>query len=335
MQLKKCAIYTRVSTDNQTEGEFNSCESQEEKIGAFIKSHEDMEVYKIYSDPGYTGVNINRPALLQIIEDIKNGKINIVISYKIDRLTHSLKDFYQLVELFDKYNVDFISVTERLDTSTPAGRLLRNIMLTFAQFERELTSERTKDKMLQRAQKGMWNGGGVPFGYKRENKKLVVNEKEADILKKIFEIYVSNGSLFKTYNELKRKDIKNRDNNVFTKGVLSYILRNPVYIGKIKHAEKFYQGIHEPIISENLFELAQKCHKKKVKKLSVQKKYPFAGLISCKECNSSMTPCFTNKKSNGKTRRYFYYRCTSTFKRDWESCASRQVNADRLRTICL
>lgn len=118
-----------------------------------------MEIFKVYSDPGFTGSNLNRPALINLINDIKEKKLDLIMSYKIDRLTRSPKDFYLLIELFDKYNVNFISVTERFDTSTPSGRLLRNIMLTFAQFERELISERTKDKMIQRAQKGMWNGG--------------------------------------------------------------------------------------------------------------------------------------------------------------------------------
>jgi len=148
MQSKqKCAIYTRVSTDNQAEVEFNSCEAQKEKILSFIKSQENMELFEVYSDPGFTGANTNRPALIKLIHDIKQNKVNVVISYKIDRLTRSPKDFYQLIELFEKHNVDFISVTERFDTSTPSGRLLRNIMLTFSQFERELISERTKDKM--------------------------------------------------------------------------------------------------------------------------------------------------------------------------------------------
>ncbi len=132
----KCAIYTRVSTDAQAEVEFNSCEAQQNKINSFIQSQEDMKVFKVYSDLGFTGANTNRPALQQMFSDIKDGKINLVIAYKIDRLTRSPKDFYQLIEVFDKYDVSFISVTERFDTSTPSGRLLRNIMLTFSQFER-------------------------------------------------------------------------------------------------------------------------------------------------------------------------------------------------------
>jgi DNA invertase Pin-like site-specific DNA recombinase len=133
--------------------------------------------------------------------------------------------------LFEKYEVDFISVTERFDTSTPSGRLLRNIMLTFAQFERELASERTKDKMLQRAQKGMWNGGIVPYGYKAENKKLVIEAKEAKIIKDIYERYITSHSTSKIYDEMKDKDIRNRDGQYFSKSALSHILRNPVYTG--------------------------------------------------------------------------------------------------------
>lgn len=223
----KCAIYTRVSTDNQAEVEFNSCEAQEAKIKSFISSQENMEIHKVYSDPGFTGANLNRPALQEMLNDIKEQKINLVISYKIDRLTRSPKDFYQLIELFDKYGVDFISVTERFDTSTPSGRLLRNIMLTFAQFERELASERTKDKMLQRAQKGMWNGGLVPFGYKAENKKLIVNEDEARLVRSIYEKYIAGSSIAEL---AKTAGI--------SKSRVYNILRNPVYTGRIKYAGK-------------------------------------------------------------------------------------------------
>ena len=315
----KCAIYTRVSTDNQAEIEFNSCEAQEAKIKSFITSQENMEIFKTYSDPGYTGANLNRPALSEMLNDIKERKISLVISYKIDRLTRSPKDFYQLIELFEKYGVDFISVTERFDTSTPSGRLLRNIMLTFAQFERELASERTKDKMLQRAQKGMWNGGLVPFGYKAENKKLVIKEDDVKIVRSIYENYITSDSITKI-----SKVMGQSKSRIFT------ILRNPIYIGKIKYAGKFSEGNHEPIISQDIFNLAQEIHKKQVRKLRLYKDYPLAGLIRCKECNSYMTPCHTNKNKKRKMQRYYYYRCTSTFKKDWNNCQTKQVNANRL-----
>ena len=176
----KAAIYTRVSTDNQAEVEFNSCEAQELKIKSFIASQEKMEIYKTYSDQGYSGASLERPALKEMLNDIQQGKIDIVISYKIDRLTRSPKDFYQLIEIIDKNGASFLSITERFDTSTPSGRLLRNIMLTFAQFERELISERIRDKMLEKAKKGLCSNGKIPFGYIRNDKKVVVEPKEAD-----------------------------------------------------------------------------------------------------------------------------------------------------------
>ena len=320
----KCAIYTRVSTDNQAEVEFNSCEAQEAKIKSFIQSQENMEIFKVYSDLGFTGANINRPALTEMLQDIRERRINLVISYKIDQLTRSPKDFYQLIELFDKCGVDFISVTERFDTSTPSGRLLRNIMLTFAQFERELASERTKDKMLQRAQKGMWNGGLVPFGYKAENKKLIINEDDAKSVRSIYESYITGDPIAKI-----SKVVGLSKSRIFT------ILRNPIYIGKIKYAGKFSEGNHGPIISQDIFNLTQEIHKKQVRKLRLYKDYLLAGLIRCKECGSYMTPCHTNKNKKRKIQRYYYYRCTSTFKRDWNNCETRQVNANRLEDYIL
>jgi len=331
MQVKmRCAIYIRVSTDNQVEVEFNSCEAQELKIRSFIKSQENMEVFKVYSDPGFTGANIDRPALNEMLNDIKQNKINLVISYKIDRLTRSPKDFYQLIELLEKHNVDFISVTERFDTSTPSGRLLRNIMLTFTQFERELASERTKDKMYQRAQKGMWNGGIVPFGYKKENKKLIVNKKEAEIVKNIYDNYIESRSITKIYDEIKSIGVKYRTGVPFSKSNIHYILRNIVYTGKVKYGGNVYQGIHHSIISEDIFKLAQEIHKKKKRITKLYKNYALAGLVKCKECGSYMTPCYTNKMREGKRKRYYYYRCTKTFKRDWNSCDIKQVSANRL-----
>jgi site-specific DNA recombinase len=330
MQAKmKCAIYTRVSTDNQAEIEFNSCEAQEEKISSFIHSQEDMEIFKVYSDPGYTGASINRPALKNLLDDIKQNEINLVVSYKIDRLSRSPKDFYQLIELFEKHGVDFISVTERFDTSTPSGRLLRNIMLTFAQFERELASERTKDKMIQRAHKGMWNGGTTPLGYKSIDKKLVIVQKDAEIIRNIYEYYLSTRSLAKVFFDARDKGLS------FTKSTISHILRNPIYTGKIRYDSKFSQGMHEAIISEQMFNTAQDIHKKKQRTMRNYKNWLFAGLVHCKECNTFMTPHHVNKKKDGHRSRYYYYRCTTTLTREWSSCNTKQVSAGKLENYIL
>ena len=335
MQTKNCAIYTRVSTDIQAEKEFSSCEAQEQKIRSFIASQNNWQVFKIYNDAGFSGATLQRPKIQELLLDLKKEKIDVVLVYKIDRLTRSPKDFYQLIEFFEQAKIDFISITERFDTSTPAGRLLRNIMLTFSQFERELTSERTKDKMLERAKKGLCNGGFTPYGYSRENKKLVVNAKEAEEIKLIFETYIETGSLSKTYQMLKERNIKSKLGKNFSKTVLSYLLRNIVYTGKVKHRNEIYQGIHEPIISEEIFALAQKIHKEKLKNFRVYKNFLFGGLVKCENCGSNMTACFTNKHKNEKLTRYYYYRCTSTTKFDWQSCPVKQVSAERLENFCI
>ena len=335
MTNKNCAIYTRVSTDNQAEKEFSSCEAQEEKIKSFVNSQNNWQVFKVYSDAGYSGATLERPALQQLLSDLKKEKIDIVLVYKIDRLTRSPKDFYQLIEFFEQSKIDFISITERFDTSTPAGRLLRNIMLTFSQFERELTSERTKDKMLERAKKGMANGGLTPYGYMRQNKKLIPHPKEAEEIKSIFEKYLETKSLFAVYDFLKEKGIKNHSGKNFSKTNIAHILRNVVYIGKIKHNNEIYQGIHEPIVSEEIFGLAQEIHKEKEKNFRVYKNFLFGGLVNCEECDSKMTSCFTNKKDGKKLKRYYYYRCTSTFQQDWQSCPVKQVSAERLENFAL
>ena len=335
MQTKNCAIYTRVSTDIQAEKEFSSCEAQEQKIRSFIASQNDWQVFKIYNDAGFSGATLQRPKIQELLSDLKKEKIDVVLVYKIDRLTRSPKDFYQLIEFFEQAKIDFISITERFDTSTPAGRLLRNIMLTFSQFERELTSERTRDKMLERAKKGLCNGGFTPYGYSRQNKKLVINPKEAEEIKSIFETYIETGSLAKTYRTLKERNIKTKFGKNFSKTILAYLLRNPVYVGKIKHNGEIYQGIHEPIISEEIFALAQKIHKEKQKNFRVYKNFLFGGLVKCENCGSNMTACFTNKQKNGKLTRYYYYRCTSTTKFDWQSCPVKQVSAERLENFCL
>ena len=334
-QTKQCAIYTRVSTDNQAEKEFSSCEAQEEKIRSFINSQNNWQVFKVYSDAGYSGATLERPALQQLLSDMKKGEIDMVLAYRVDRLTRSPKDFYQLIEFFEQSKIDFISITERFDTSTPAGRLLRNIMLTFSQFERELTSERTKDKMLERAKKGMANGGLTPYGYLRQNKKLIPHLKEAGEIKSIFEKYLETQSLSAVYKFLKEKGIKNKGGKNFSKTNIAHILRNIVYIGKIKHNNEIYQGIHEPIISGEIFSLAQKIHKEREKNFRVYKNFLFGGLINCEECDSKMTSCFTNKKANGKLKRYYYYRCTSTLRQDWQACSVKQVSAERLENFAL
>ena len=326
--MKKCALYTRVSTNSQAELEYGSCEAQKDKILSYINSQEGLEVYKEYSDPGFTGSNIERPALKELLKDVVEKKVEFVMTYKIDRLTRSSKDFYSLIEFFEKYGVSFVSVSERFDTSSASGRLLRNIMLTFAQFEREMTAERTKDKLNQRAEKGMWNGGNIPIGYKPEGGKLFLVSKEASAIREIFERFVSTASLARTMDLIKEKQIKSpKTGELISHNGIFTILRNPVYIGKMRWGQKLYQGIHEPIISKELFDAAQSLTKERIKvKRPLMKDYLLKGLIKCAECGSTMTPCFTNKK----IRRYYYYKCVSVVKNGPSACSIKEINLEKI-----
>jgi len=330
----RCAIYTRVSTDQQVEVDFNSCEAQNDRIHSFIKSQEGFELANVYSDPGFTGANLNRPALKNLIADIKHDRIDMVITYKIDRLTRSPRDFYQLIEIFDAHNVGFISVTERFDTSTPAGRLLRNIMLTFAQFERELASERIRDKFAQRAQRGLYNGGRPPYGYKKENGKLVVDFRRARVVRFIFEKYVELGSAHQVTLAIRGSW---HERTTLSDSFVWRVLKNPVVAGKVSYKGKILPGVHSPIISETLFNhvqglLAQETQEAK-RPGSSYHHLPYSGLVECTECRSNMSVSFTDKKTPEGSRRYFYYRCTATNHKGWNACSTRQISAPRLEEI--
>jgi site-specific DNA recombinase len=325
--MKRCAVYSRVSTTIQADVEYNSCEAQRDRILSYIKSQENLGVYREYSDPGFSAATLERPALRELLQDVADRKIDVVLTYKIDRLTRSSKDFYNLIEYFEKYGVAFVSVSEHFDTSSASGRLLRNIMLTFAQFEREMTSERIKDKFEQRALKGFWNGAPPPLGYKNINKKLVVDRQSSAIVKSIFEEFVTSGSFVHTAEGVRAKEIVHpRSGLPLSKSTIGHILRNPVYIGKVRWRKNFLPGQHEAIISEELFDAAQGLLKDKVSKKRVYKEYLLGGLVRCSDCGSGMTNSFTNKKST----RYYYYKCTKVAKEGRNACSIKYVSAERL-----
>jgi hypothetical protein len=223
--------------------------------------------------------------------------------------------------------VSFVSVSERFDTSSAAGRLLRNIMLTFAQFEREMTSERIKDKFEQKAKKGLWNGAIPPFGYKSVDKKLVVDKPRASVVRSIFEEFVTSGSFVHTVEGIKSKEVINpRTGLRLSVSLVGRILRNPVYSGKVIWRQQVLPGLHEPIVSEELFGLAQEFMREKVVKKRLHKKFLLGGLVKCSGCGSTMTNAYTNKK----TSRYYYYKCTKVVKEGKNACTIKEVNAERL-----
>lgn len=265
----RCAIYTRKSSEEGLEQDFNSLHAQREASEAFILSqkHEGWQAVKAeYDDGGYSGGNMNRPGLVRLMADIEAGKIDVVVVYKVDRLSRSLHDFAKMVEVFDRHGVSFVSVTQQFNTTTSMGRLTLNVLLSFAQFEREVTGERIRDKIAASKKKGMWMGGHPPLGYDRSEKKLVVNEAEAESLRSIFRLYLEMGNVRLLHAELIRRGIYNkgrvrdgelRDAVPFSRSGLYQLLSNPIYLGKIRHKEQIYNGEHPAIIEQELWDAVQ------------------------------------------------------------------------------
>jgi DNA invertase Pin-like site-specific DNA recombinase len=269
-KILRCAIYTRKSTEHGLDQEFNSLDAQRDACEAYIKSQASQgwkALPQPYDDPAYSGGNLDRPALKKLLADIEAGRIDVVVVYKIDRLTRSLADFAKLVEAFDARSISFVAVTQQFNTTTSMGRLTLNVLLSFAQFERELSSERVRDKIAASRRKGKWTGGTVPLGYDGKDKKLVINKTEAETVRAIFRLYLELKSFSKLVAELDRRGIvtKRRSTKVakyqggipFTYGPLAYFLKNRVYLGEVHHGGKWFKGEHEAIIDRATFERVQ------------------------------------------------------------------------------
>ena len=266
----RCAIYTRKSTEHGLDQEFNSLDAQREACEAYIKSQASQgwkALPQEYDDPAYSGGNLERPALKRLLRDIEAGRIDVIVVYKIDRLTRSLADFAKLVEAFDAKSISFVAVTQQFNTTTSMGRLTLNVLLSFAQFERELASERVRDKVAASRKKGKWTGGTVPLGYEAKDKKLVINKTEAETVRTIFRLYLELKSFGKLVAELDRRKIvtKRRDTKVakynggipFTYGPLAYFLKNRIYVGEMHHGGKWFKGEHQAILDRPTFERVQ------------------------------------------------------------------------------
>jgi site-specific DNA recombinase len=266
----RCAIYTRVSTDQGLDQDFNSLDAQYEAASAYIKSqaHAGWTLIRSrYDDGGYSGGSTDRPNLQQLLEDVRAHKIDVIVVYKVDRLTRSLADFAKLVELFDAHNVSFVSVTQQFNTTTSMGRLTLNVLLSFAQFEREVTSERIRDKIAASKRKGLWVGGPLPLGYQLKNGKLIVVEEESERVRMIFRQYLDVSGINELVRELKAKNIftkartystgKTRGGIPFGRGALSYFLRNRFFIGEVQYKGEVLPGEQPAIMDKALFEAVQ------------------------------------------------------------------------------
>ena len=342
--LIKCAIYTRVSTSEGLEQEFTSLDNQRESAESYIQSQKSegwVILPERYDDGGFTGANTDRPALQKLIEDIKTHKLNCVIVYKVDRLSRSLLDFSQLLEFFDQNSVTFVSVTQHFNTNTSMGRLTLNILLSFAQFEREIISERTRDKMGAARKKGKWIGGCVPLGYNldKENHKLLINPDEAKIVREIFDLYLKENSTLgvtkivnaKGYRTKIRKLAEGKQGGgvKFSNTSIDKILKNPYYAGKVKYQNTLYPGEHEPILEAEVFQKVQDAlhtnpEKPKIRAPITKQISLLGGLLRCRACNSSMY--LTHNVKYGSVR-YFHYVCLNAQKRGYHECPTRLVNA--------
>lgn len=269
-RTQRCAIYTRKSAEAPMAQEITSLQSQRAICSAYVASQQHKgwrEIPKLYDDGGRSGANLQRPALQELLADIELGLIDVVLVYKLDRITRTLLDFVRLIDLFDRYGVVFVAITQNFDTSDSMGRLIRNVLLTFAQFEREIASDRIRDKKMVMKQRGLWTGGDAPIGYDLQRGKLVINRQEEPAVRCIFETYVEAKRLAAVHKKLidkgfKRKVWKSQNGTVRGGGVIAlstlhHVLGNPVYIGEVSYRGTRYPGIHEPIIDRALWERVQ------------------------------------------------------------------------------
>ena len=267
----RCAIYTRVSTDQGLDQDFNSLDAQYEASSAYIRSqaHAGWTLIRSrYDDGGYSGGSTDRPNLQRLLDDVRARKIDVIVVYKVDRLTRSLADFAKLVELFDAYDVSFVSVTQQFNTTTSMGRLTLNVLLSFAQFEREVTSERIRDKIAVSKRRGLWVGGPLPLGYELKDGKLVVIEEEAERVRLIFRRYLEVTGINELVRDLRAKNIctkartlgttgKTRGGIPFGRGALSHLLRNRFFVGEVSYKGEVLPGEQTAIMDKSLFQAVQ------------------------------------------------------------------------------
>ncbi|OGV54635.1 MAG: hypothetical protein A2017_20450 [Lentisphaerae bacterium GWF2_44_16] len=346
-KISRCAIYTRKSHENGLEQEFNSLTAQRESAENYIASQKAngwQALPQKYDDGGFTGGNMERPALKRLLADIEAGMIDIIVVYKMDRLSRSLLDFMKLAEMLDQHNVSFVSVTQDINTSTSAGRMMLNILMTFGQYEMEILAERIKDKIAGAKRRGKYCGGTPPLGYEPDNnKKLVINETEAELVRYIFQRYSELGSARQVTRELNEKGFKTKtwttkkgrthEGVDFDTGHVYRMLGNPIYAGNVSHKDKIFKGEHEAIISEKLWKKVQaileaNTYSDERKKPTFN---PLKGFVRCGHCGGGMTSTFSKK---GK-KRYSYFLCVKDSKRGESSCPLKRVSCGDIERAVL
>jgi site-specific DNA recombinase len=346
VRLMRCAIYTRKSTEEGLEQEFNSLDAQREAGEAYVRSlqHEGWTCLPDrYDDGGFTGGNMERPALQRLMADIEAGRVDCVVVYKVDRLSRSLLDFARMMQTFDEHQVSFVSVTQQFNTATSMGRLVLNVLLSFAQFEREIISERTRDKIAATRRKGKWAGGHPLLGYDIDvnGYKLVVNADEAERVRAIFQLYLEHESLLPVVVELERRGWRNkrwqtrkageRGGQPFERTSLHKLLTNITYAGKIRYKNEIHDGEHAAIVDPATWQRVQALRQRNGRTGGALVRNKFGallkGMLRCVPCGCAMTP--THSTKNG-TKRYRYYLCSSAKKRGWHTCPSKSIPAGEI-----
>jgi site-specific DNA recombinase len=342
----RCAIYTRKSTEEGLDQDFNSLDAQRAAAEAYIASQR-QEGWRClpdrYNDGGYTGANMDRPALQRLLADVAAKKIDIVLIYKLDRLSRSLLDFARIVEAFEKHQVSFVSVTQHLNSTTSMGRLMLNVLLSFAQFEREIIAERTRDKIAAARRKGKWVGGMPLLGYAVDPStfKLVVNQAEAAQVRAIFLLYRDKQALQSVLDELQRRGWRThrwqtrkghwRGGQEFTKTSLRRLLRNPTYLGMVRYKQELHPGEHTAIVDAELWHAVQPLLQEKRRAGSRRSTQPavLKGLLYCAPCGCIMHGSGTTRGN----KQYRYYVCGMAQRRGWDTCPSKSVPAGDIERL--
>ena len=332
VRKRRCAVYTRKSSEEGLDMAFNSLDAQREACEAYIASQKPEGWVLLddrYDDGGVSGGTLDRPALKTLISDIEAGRIDVVVVYKIDRLSRSLTDFAKLVEVFDTHDVTFVSVTQSFNTTTSMGRLTLNILLSFAQFEREVTAERIRDKVAASRKKGMWMGGHPPLGYDVKDRKLVINEKEAATVRMIFERFLTIGSATLLARTLAAEGVTTKRGKPIDKGALYKLLGNRVYIGKAVHKGTAYPGEHEAIIDRGLWDkvhaIIRTSPRSRANHSRARTPALLKGLIFGAD-GRAMTPAHTRKGD----RLYRYYVAAGVMKGETPAGVVRRVSASEI-----
>jgi len=337
-ETKRCAIYTRKSTTMGLEQEFNSLDAQRESCLAYIERQQGWTlVDERYDDGGFTGANIDRPAFTRLMADVEAGKVDVIVVYKVDRLSRSLLDFVKVMERLNAAGASFVSITQNFSTADAMGRLTMNLLASFAEFEREMISERTRDKIAGARRKGKWTGGPVPFGYSAKDKKLLVNEAEAHVVREAFGLFLAHRQMAIVARELNRRGLLPRASKhgrkggpLWTKDGIARVLRSPLYAGSMMYGDELYDGEHARLIDDVTYRQAQRLLGAAGRELRVTGTNPefvLRGLLRCGGCGEAMCPASTTKKS-GKT--YRFYRCSTRDKFGTDRCTGSPLPAGAL-----